>query len=51
MFNEEKLSQLLYTDCIYSKFGISFCLTYEVALAKIGTEAVCESLYSVLQTN
>lgn len=41
----------MYTDPnLYEKLGKSFCFSYDVALAKSGSEAVVESLYSVMKT-
>ena len=50
--DEEELTRLLYCDekC-YSKFGQSFCFIYDLAVSKVGTEAICESIYSVMKTH
>ena len=51
VFNEGVFTKLMYTDqSLYDKIGKSFCICYDIALAKSGTEAVVESLYSVMKT-
>lgn len=41
----------MYTnETVYSRFGKHFCLMYDVAVAKGGTEAIVESVYSVMDS-
>ena len=48
--DESRLTYLLYTNkSVFSRFGKFFCLAYDVALGKGGSEAVVESLYSVMK--
>lgn len=48
--NEMKLTKHMYTNLeVYNRLGKCFCLAYDVALAKGGSEAVVESLYSVMK--
>ena len=48
--DEEKLTRHLYCNAnVYAKFGKHFCIAYDVALGKGGSEAVVESLYSVMK--
>jgi len=47
--NTETLTNLIYSS-VYDKMGKNFCVAYDIALAKTGTEAVVESVYSVMKT-
>ena len=52
LFHEDRLVFYMFTDeKVYSKFGKAFCLAYDVAIAKVGTEAVFESAYSVWENS
>ena len=49
--DEEALTQCLYmNEPLFTRLGKEFCLLYDVALNKGGTEAIVESLYSVMKT-
>lgn len=51
VFDENCFINCMYTDRnLYQRLGQSFCCAFDVALAKGGTEAVVESLYSVMKT-
>ena len=49
--NETSLTHEMYTNKdLYTRLGQSFCLVYDVSLGKGGSEAVVESIYSVLKS-
>ena len=49
VFNEDAFVEALYCDpVVYGLFGVEFCLSYDIALAMGGSEAIVESFYSVM---
>ena len=51
ILDEHVLTESLYTnEAFYNRVRTTFCLAYDIALAKGCSEAVVESLYSVMKT-
>lgn len=51
LFDEMAFIRILYVDeALYSRFGPQFCLMFDVGLNKGGSEAIVESLYSVMKS-
>ena len=46
---EELIAQMLTNPMVYNMLGIEMCISYDVCMAKGGTEAVVESFYSSIK--
>lgn len=51
IFDELEFTKLMYqNECLYNKFGQHFCTMYDIGISKGGSEAVVESVYSVMKS-